>query len=66
MFVFKKMYLSENKYTIMKKVVLIFSVCCLFASTTLLGQARDYYQLKVYSFDNDAQMATTDTYLKDA
>ncbi|WP_273567181.1 hypothetical protein [Maribacter halichondriae] len=29
-------------------------------------ESRQYYQLKVYSFDTDEQMATTDAYLKDA
>jgi hypothetical protein len=38
----------------------------LFVTTNSFSQAREYYQLKIYSFDTDAQMATTDSYLKDA
>ena len=30
------------------------------------NSSQQYYQLKIYSFDSDKQMATTDTYLKDA
>ena len=35
---------------------------------TLIAQApdREFYQLKIYSFDNDAQVQITDDYLKDA
>jgi len=37
------------------------------SSLSLSAQtSRQYYQLKVYSFDTEKQMATTDTYLKDA
>lgn len=50
----------------MKKVVFIISIFCLFTSYIVVGQAREYYQLKIYSFDTDAQMATTDSYLRDA
>lgn len=31
-----------------------------------LAQAREYYQLKIYYFDTEAQQQLTDTYLKDA
>lgn len=30
------------------------------------NRSQQYYQLKIYSFDSDKQMATTDAYLKDA
>ncbi len=51
----------------MKKSLLIF---CLFAFYSITSfsqdQGREYYQLKIYSFDSDEQIAVTDSYLKDA
>lgn len=43
-------------------------ICCiiLVMATQGFSQAREYYQLKIYSFDTEAQQKTTDTYLKDA
>jgi hypothetical protein len=43
----------------------ILSVTC---TITLIAQApdREFYQLKIYSFDNDMQVRITDDYLKDA
>lgn len=38
----------------------------LFVATNSFSQAREYYQLKIYTFDTDAQMAVTDSYLEDA
>ena len=34
--------------------------------TNSFSQAREYYQLKVYSFDTDAQQQKTDAYLENA
>lgn len=51
----------------MKKISFFLAIIFYFFTTvTLLGQAREYYQLKIYSFETDAQMTATDTYLKDA
>ena len=36
------------------------------AVETANEQSRDYYQLLTYTFDSEAQVATTDAYLKDA
>ncbi|GAB5474324.1 MAG: NIPSNAP family protein [Maribacter sp.] len=43
-------------------------ICCVFLLAIMQGfsQAREYYQLKIYSFDTEAQQKTTDAYLKDA
>ena len=43
----------------------LLSLTCTF---TLLAQTpdREFYQLKIYSFDNDVQVQITDNYLKDA
>lgn len=38
----------------------------LFGVTNSFSQAREYYQLKVYSFETDAQQQTTDKYLENA
>ncbi len=48
----------------MKKIGLfvITLICCL----SLNAQAREYYQLKIYSFETEAQQQTTDNYLKNA
>lgn len=46
---------------------LIFSLCLTVSLFSLSAQeSRQYYQLKVYSFDTDKQMATTDAYLEDS
>jgi len=43
------------------------TICVLFCSTSLFGQAdREYYQIKTYTFDTEAQESTTDNYLKEA
>ncbi|MCB0556582.1 MAG: NIPSNAP family protein [Phaeodactylibacter sp.] len=34
--------------------------------STPLAQSREYYQLKIYTFDTDEQVQTTDNYLKEA
>ncbi|MGB5555324.1 MAG: NIPSNAP family protein [Flavobacteriaceae bacterium] len=43
-------------------IALTLSLCYSVSSQT----GRDYYQLKIYTFDSDAQMAITDAYLKNA
>ncbi|RKN81521.1 NIPSNAP family protein [Ulvibacterium marinum] len=48
----------------MKKIGL-FVITVIF-SLSLHAQAREYYQLKIYSFETDAQQQTTDDYLKTA
>jgi len=47
---------------------LSFFLLSLTFTSTLISQALDpeFYQLKVYSFENDAQVQITDDYLKDA
>jgi len=50
----------------MKKITKIFCICLLFAVVTSFGQAREYYQLKVYSFETAAQEELTDDYLENA
>ena len=50
----------------MKNMNLLICLIFLLVVANSFSQAREYYQLKVYSFDTDAQMAITDSYLKDA
>jgi len=49
----------------MRTLILLFFLTA-FSSSLSAQESRQYYQLKVYSFDTDQQMATTDGYLKDA
>ncbi|WP_299536395.1 NIPSNAP family protein [Ulvibacterium sp.] len=48
----------------MKKIGLF--VITLICSLSLHAQAREYYQLKIYTFDTETQQQTTDDYLKNA
>ena len=48
----------------MKKIGLF--VITLICSLSLNAQAREYYQLKIYTFDTEAQQQSTDDYLKNA
>jgi len=41
-------------------------ICFLFLAINSFSQAQEYYQLKIYSFDTDAQQQMTDDYLKEA
>lgn len=50
----------------MKKITQAFCICLLLASIQSFGQAQEYYQLKVYSFETDAQQELTDGYLENA
>ncbi len=50
----------------MKKSTAIIFIFFVFISATVLGQAREYYQLKTYHFETDAQQQMTDDYLKNA
>lgn len=50
----------------MKKITQTLCICLLVASLQSFGQVREYYQLKVYSFETDAQQKLTDDYLENA
>jgi hypothetical protein len=51
----------------MKKAILVLTTLLLFSICVFAqNSSQQYYQLKVYTFDNDKQMATTDAYLEDA
>jgi len=39
---------------------------CLLVSLSLHAQAREYYQLKIYTFETEAQQGVTDEYLKNS
>ena len=59
----------DIKSTIMKqKLFLATTICTLFFSAILISQEskREYYQIKTYIFDSEAQEKVTDKYLKDA
>lgn len=43
-------------------IILLFSISNSYAQ----DGGREFYQLKIYSFENDVQVKTTDTYLKEA
>lgn len=50
----------------MKTFKRLLCLCLLVATTYSFSQAREYYQLKIYSFETDAQQLKTDEYLKNA
>lgn len=50
----------------MKFRTLLFSLCFLVTTVNSFSQAREYYQLKVYSFENETQQQLTDEYLENA
>ena len=50
----------------MKNVGRLICFCLLVMTTNSYSQAREYYQLKIYSFDSDAQQQKTDEYLENA
>ncbi len=62
----KKMYLSKNKSENMQNINRFICLILLFVVTNSFSQAREYYQLKIYSFDTDAQQQETDKYLENA
>lgn len=51
------------KQTLKKSALLILLLAITFVSN---AQDREFYQLKIYSFENDSQVEATDSYLKEA
>ncbi|MEO9894501.1 NIPSNAP family protein [Aurantibacter sp.] len=50
-----------------KQLAFILGIALLISSnTSAQDNQQEFYQLKIYSFDNEQQVATTDNYLKDA
>ena len=50
----------------MKKTGRLLCLCFLFCTLITSAQTQEYYQLKVYSFDTEAQQQLTDDYLENA
>lgn len=50
----------------MRRIKPFISGVFLLITVQCFSQTREYYQLKIYSFDTEAQQKTTDTYLKEA
>lgn len=50
----------------MKRLNIVFCICCLAALTSSFSQTQEYYQLKVYSFNTALQEHSTDNYLEQA
>jgi len=48
------------------KLAILTMVCIVFTTAGLLAQDRYYYQLKIYSIENESQEQQMDTYLKTA
>jgi len=50
----------------MKLLQRIFLIVCVFGTIHAKAQTQEYYQLKIYSFDTEAQEKLTDEYLENA
>ena len=50
----------------MKTMKITLLCLCLLCAYTVSSQSQEFYQLKVYSFDSEAQEKTTDDFLKNA
>lgn len=50
----------------MKKINYVIFLFCISISVKAQQQSQEYYQLKIYSFETDAQEQVTDDYLKNA
>ena len=50
----------------MKNINRLICLCLLFVATNSFSQALEYYQLKIYSFETEAQQQKTDEYLENS
>lgn len=63
---FKNLYLHRLNLGLMRTFRNILITICLISVSYTHAQSQEYYQLKTYSFDTDAQQSTTDDYLENA
>jgi len=60
------MYLHQLKLNFMIVLRNILFILCILGVLQVGAQTQEYYQLKTYTFDSDAQQELTDDYLKNA
>ncbi len=64
--VFKKPYLTNINQYIMKRLTFTLIFLCVLSGISIHAQVQEYYQLKTYTFDTEAQEKITDDYLENA